>query len=282
MDRCKQLTMLCAILVLLVAVPAQLFAWSGKGHAIVAELAESRLTPETRAQVRQLLGDQSLASVSDWADHVKGEFPQSYGWHFVDIPESAVGFSETRDCFHPQRNRWNTSVDHHNCVVDRIEMFARVLADQNASPEDRRIALKWLVHLVADAHQPLHAVAEAHGGNDIELPVFGSLQCGPHPCNLHAAWDDALIWHANLRNREYVQMLDQLIRTEHLEQQAGGTPEDWVNESHADARRILEARPVTVDEAYYRQNIATVNRRLALAGLRLAQLLNQALGQPRR
>ncbi len=282
MNICKPLTTLCAVLALLAAFPVQLFAWSGKGHAIVAELAESRLTPSTRAEVKQLLGDQSLASISDWADHVKGEFPQSYGWHFVDIPENAAGFSETRDCSRLQRNRWNTSVDHDNCVVDRIEMFAQILEDRSASHEDRLTALKWVVHLVADAHQPLHAVAEAHGGNDIELPVFGSMQCGPHPCSLHAAWDDALIWHANLRNREYVQMLDQLIGTEHLEQQAGGTPADWVNESHADARRILETRPATVDEAYYRQNIVTVNRRLALAGLRLAQLLNRALGQPRR
>jgi hypothetical protein len=157
-------------------------------------------------------------------------------------------------------------------------MFAQVLGDRSATPEARLNALKWVVHLVADAHQPLHAIAEAHGGNDIELPVFGSRQCGPHPCNLHAAWDDALIWHANLRNREYVQMLDQLIRTEHLDQKAGGTPTDWVNESHSEARKILESRPAAVDEVYYRQNIGILNRRLALAGLRLAALLNQTLG----
>jgi hypothetical protein len=227
--------------VLLTLLPAHLLAWSGKGHALVAELAESRLTPATRAQLKQLLGDQSLASISDWADHIKGDFPQSYGWHFVDIPENAAGFSQARDCFRPPHN-----ADHHNCVVDRIQMFAEVLANPNAPRDERRNALKWVVHLVADAHQPLHAIAEAHGGNDIELPVFGSMQCGPHPCNLHAAWDDALIWHANLRNREYVQMLDQLIRSEHLEQQAGGTPADWANESHAEARKILDSRPAAV------------------------------------
>ena len=232
--------------------------------------------------MKQLLGNESLASISDWADHIKGEFPQSYGWHFVEIPENAAGFSDARDCVHPQRNGWNKSVDRHNCVVDRIEMFAQVLSDRTATREARLNALKWLVHLVADAHQPLHAIAEAHGGNDIELPVFGSMECGPHPCNLHAAWDDALIWHADLRNREYIQMLDQLIRSEHLEQQAGGTPADWVNESHAEARKTLETSPAAVDDAYYRQNIGIVNRRLALAGLRLAALLNQTLGQPPR
>lgn len=264
---------------MLAIVPCQLLAWSGKGHAIVAELADSRLTPATQVELRKLLGGRSLASISDWADHVKGEFPQSYGWHFVDIPENAAGFSEARDCFHPQRNYWNTNVDHHNCVVDRIEMFAQVLGNQTASREQRLEALKWVVHLVADAHQPLHAVAEEHGGNDIELPVFGSGECGPRRCNLHGVWDDALIWHARLRNGEYVQQLEQLIRTEHLEQQSGGTPADWVNESHAEAQRILEHRPAAVDEAYYRQNIGTVDRRLALAGLRLAELLNQTLGK---
>jgi hypothetical protein len=270
---------LISVAVLLALLPANLLGWSRKGHALVADLAESRLTPATKAELKQLLGDQSLASISDWADHIKGEFPQSYGWHFVDIPENAAGFSEARDCFHPQRNGWTTNLGRHNCVVDRIEMFAQVLANRNASIEERLSALKWVVHLVADAHQPLHAIAEAHGGNDIELPVFGSKQCGPHPCNLHAAWDDALIWHANLRNREYVQMLERLIRTEHLDQRAGGTPADWVNESHGEAQKILESHPAAVDELYYRQNIGIVNRRLAFAALRLAQLLNQTLGQ---
>lgn len=271
-------TKLNLMISLMLVLPIHLLAWSGKGHALVAELAESRLTPATRAEVKRLLGDQSLASISDSADHVRGEFPQSYGWHFVDIPENAAGFSEARDCYHPQRRGWTTNVDRHNCVVDRIEIFAQVLGDRSASHEDRLNALKWVVHLVADAHQPLHAVAEAHGGNDIELPVFGSMQCGPHPCNLHGAWDDALIWHANLRNREYVQQLEQIIGSEHLDQQAGGTPTDWVNESHAEARKILESHSAAVDEAYYRQNIGIVNRRLALAGLRLAALLNQTLG----
>lgn len=271
-----------AIFALLALAPSQLLAWSGKGHAIVAELAESRLTPATRAKLKQLLGDESLASVSDWADRIKGQFPQTYSWHFVDIPESAAGFSEARDCFHPQRGGWNKNADRHNCVVDRIQIFAQVLGDRSAPSEARLTALKWVVHLVADVHQPLHAVAEEHGGNDIELPVFGSLQCGPHQCNLHAAWDDALIWHTDLRNREYVRMLEQLIRTEHLEQQAGGSPADWANQSHAEARKILEARPHEVDEAYYRRNIGTVNRQLALAGLRLAELLNQTLGQAQR
>lgn len=272
---------LICIAVLLTLLPIHLLAWSGKGHTLVAELAESCLTPATKAELKQLLGDQTLASISDWADHIKGEFPQSYGWHFVDIPENAAGFSEPRDCFHPQRSAWKHA-DRHNCVVDRIEMFAQILGDRSATPEARLTALKWVVHLVADAHQPLHAIAEAHGGNDIELPVFGSRQCGSHACNLHSAWDDALIWHADLRNREYVQMLNQLIRTEHLDQQAGGRPTDWVNESHAEARKILESHPTAVDEAYYRQNIGIVNRRLALAGLRLAALLNQTLGQPQR
>jgi hypothetical protein len=275
----KKLTLMISLVLLL---QPNLLAWSGKGHALVAEVAQSRLTPASQAELKELLGDQGLASISDWADHIKGEFPQSYGWHFVDIPENAPGFSEARDCYHPQKNGWRTNADHHNCVVDRIEMFAQVLGDRSAAREARLNALKWVVHLVADAHQPLHAIAEAHGGNDIELPVFGSTQCGPHACNLHATWDDSLIWHANLRNREYVEMLNQLIRTEHLDQQAGGTPTDWVNESHAEARTILESRPAAVDEAYYRQNIGIVNRRLALAGLRLAALLNHALGQPQR
>jgi hypothetical protein len=54
---------------------------------------------------------------------------------------------------------------------------------------------------------------------------------------------------------------------------------DWANESHLQARRILEQKPASVDDAYYRANIDLVNEKLALAGLRLAATLNSALGK---
>ena len=260
-------------------IPAQLFAWGPKGHAIVADLASSRLTPTARKNLQLLLGTDSLASIASWADSVRKERDESYGWHFVDIPKDAAGFSEERDCFRPQDKHKNAETDHHNCVVDRIEMFQKTLGDEKASSADRLEALKWLVHFVGDLQQPLHAVEEARGGNDIKLPVFGSSKCGDYDCNLHWTWDTLLLEHAGLSEEDYVARLNALIAQKHLEKQSGGTAVEWANESHLQARRILNQKAASVDEAYYQANIDLVNEKLALGGLRLAALLNNTLGK---
>ena len=264
---------------LIAIIPVQLFAWGPKGHAIVADIASSRLTPAARKNLQLLLGDNSLASIASWADSVRKERDESYGWHFVDIPKDAAGFSEERDCFRPQDKHKNADVDHHNCVVDRIEMFQKVLGNENASAADRLEALKWLVHFVGDLQQPLHAIEEARGGNDIKLPVFGSPKCGDYDCNLHWTWDTLLLEHAGCSEEDYVARLNELIAQKHLERQAGGTAVEWANESHLQARRILDQKAAAVDEAYYQANIDLVNEKLALGGLRLAALLNSALGK---
>jgi len=266
-------------LILLALLPAQLLAWGPKGHAIVADIAASRLTPIAKQNLQLLLGSDSLASIASWADSVRKERDESYDWHFVDIPKDAAGFSEERDCFRPQDKHKDALTDHHNCVVDRIEMFQKILADEKASRADRLEALKWLVHFVGDLHQPLHAIDEGHGGNDIKLAVFGSPKCGDYDCNLHWAWDTLLLEHTGLSEEDYVARLNTLIAQKQMENQAGGTAVDWANESHVQARHIMEAKPATIDDAYYQANIELVNQKLALAGLRLATLLNKSLGK---
>jgi nuclease S1 len=268
-----------ALLLLATLVPSQLSAWGPKGHTIVADIAQSRLTPETRKNLQLLLGNDSLASLANWADQVRKEHDESFGWHFVDIPKDAPGFSQERDCFRPQDKHKDALTDHHNCVVDRIEMFQKVLGDESASKDNRLEALKWIVHFVGDLHQPLHAIEEGRGGNDIKLPVFGSPKCGDYDCNLHWAWDSLLLEHTGLSQEDYVRRLNDLIAQKHLEKQAGGTPVDWANESHRQARRLVDPRPTAIEEAYYQANIDLVNEKLALAGLRLAALLNDTLGK---
>ena len=266
-------------LLLIALIPAQLLAWGPKGHAIVADIAASRLTPTAKQNLQSLLGADSLASIASWADSVRKERDESYDWHFVDIPKDAAGFSEERDCFRPQDKHKNADTDHHNCVVDRIEMFQKILGDEKASRADRLEALKWIVHFVGDLHQPLHAIDEARGGNEIKLSVFGSPKCGDYDCNLHWAWDTLLLEHTGYSEEEYVGWLNTLIAQKHLENQAAGTPLDWANESHLQARQIMNAKPASIDDAYFQANIELVNRKLALAGIRLATLLNNTLGK---
>jgi hypothetical protein len=268
-----------ALILLAAFTSTQLLAWGPKGHAIVADIAASRLTPTTKKNLQLLLGNDSLASIASWADQVRKDHDEAYDWHFVDIPKDAPGFSEERDCFRPQDKHKDALTDHHNCVVDRIEIFEKVLADQNAPQAQRLEALKWVVHFVGDLHQPLHAIDTAHGGNDFKLPVFGSPKCGDYDCNLHWTWDTLLLEHTGYSEEEYVGRLNTLIEQKHLDQKAGGTPEEWANESHALARNLVAPIPAAVDEAYYQTHIELINEQLALGGLRLAKVLNDVLGK---
>ncbi len=268
-----------AILTLFFFISTQLFAWGPKGHQVVGDVAQSHLTETARRNLQALLGDATLASVANWADDIKGKRPETAGWHYVDIPKDGGSFSQARDCYRPDDKHPSTKDDHHNCVVDRISMFKQVLGDANASQADRIEALKFIVHFVGDLHQPLHSVEEARGGNDIHVVEFGSPQCGNRPCNFHFVWDISLIEHTGLSEQDYVSRVEQLIASRSLQSKATGTPEDWANESFRVAQKIWLNDGGAVDEAYYQANIGTVDERLALAGLRLAGLLNDVLGK---
>jgi len=258
---------------------AQGFAWGFKGHQIVGDIARNHLTPMARQNLIALLGNDDLASIANWADEVRPNRPESYGWHFVDIPKDGSGFSEERDCYRPDDRHPTSKDDHHNCVVDRISMFKNILADKAAPQPERLEALKFLVHFVGDIHQPMHAVEEGRGGNDIHISEFGSAQCGKYPCNLHYLWDGDLIEHTGRSEQEYVAYLEKMIADKKM--QAGGTPEMWANESLRWAKQVWLSDGGSVDEAYYRANIGIVDERLAQAGLRLAAALNEALTPPK-
>ena len=89
----KAVAVLAAVLALVVA----LYGWGHEGHRIVADIAQERLTEVTKRNVQSLIGNNTLASVANWADQIRPERDETYNWHFVDIPKDAQGFSESRD-----------------------------------------------------------------------------------------------------------------------------------------------------------------------------------------
>jgi hypothetical protein len=156
---------LIAAAVLAYAAPTGAFAWGVEGHAIVADIAEARLTPAAKAQVVSMLSGENhtrLDEISSWADEVRNQKPKTASWHFVDVPFDAPGYDPSRDCADG------------NCVVRQIIDFTAVLGNNSATPTDRFEALKWVVHFVGDIHQPLHAEDDKdRGGNDVSFPRKG-------------------------------------------------------------------------------------------------------------
>ena len=110
-------------------------------------------------------------------------------------------------------------------------------------------------------------------------PVFGSPKCGDYDCNLHWTWDTLLLEHTGYSEEEYVGRLNTLIAQKHLEKQAGGTPVDWANESHSRRGTSSKRTRPQLTKLTIRPTSNLVNQKLALAGLRLATLLNDTLGK---
>jgi nuclease S1 len=256
-----------AILLFLLLFPNfEAWAWGNEGHRIIADIASDYLDASAQARLRPFLGDYNLASISVWPDDIRKQRPETGPWHYVDISPASGAYDKTRDC--PEDN----------CVVEQIEKFAGILKDPQQPFAARSEALKFLVHFVGDLSQPFHALADARGGNDIPVTVFGSAQCGDYACNLHSVWDTELISHTGIAEHKYASELETMIAHDHL-QPGAIDPAAWANESLQLAKQALVQPQTAIDETYYQRERAVVDRQLALAGLRLAAILNQTLGE---
>lgn len=264
----RTLSLLAALLTLVC-----LGGWGRDGHAIIAEIAWREMTPAAQARARRILAGQSMPEVSAWADGVRGT--EAYGWtgplHYVNLPAGSTGYDHERDC--PEAG----------CVVSAVHDFSRLVLHPDADERTREDALKFVIHFVADLHQPLHAGRpEDRGGNDIQTEFVGA------PRNLHSVWDSGIIGRAEsdpwpvLAERWWGEIDD----TDRLAWLACADPEDllgtagrWVFESHRLAERY--AYPVgegaVLDETYAERTMAVVRLRLQQGGVRLGALLNELL-----
>lgn len=276
-------TALVAMLVVSLVYAASPQAWGLQGHRLVALVAQSQLTPMARQNVQRLLAEETMADVASWADDYLIGNNQTSFWHYVNIPPDARSYDRDRDCPRQPGVAAGARADiWRDCIVDRIRYNEERLADPRLDRPDRAIALKFLIHFVGDLHQPFHASAIERGGNGIQVRVFGSDTCGGTPerpvnCNLHSVWDTQLIAHRNLSDREYLARLRALVTERHLRDKPLGAPADWAMESLALSNAAMLPQRGEADEAYYRAHIGTVDERLALAGVRLAALVNRSL-----
>lgn len=256
--------------------PATAFAWGGDGHQITCLIAEDHLTPEAKAGIHDLLGKDvniSDAEIASWADNERREKRSTSPWHFVDIPTTADKFDEARDG------------DHGNNVIDAINKFEKVLTDKKASKDDRAEALKYIVHLVGDAHQPLHC-ADRNGdkGGNGRLVFFPGRKAAQ---NLHTCWDSLiLIRHKSpMRDMDYSDKLNKSITPDQLAKWQAGTPEDWANESHKLAIDMAykdipaDGPPPALDQKYLDAAGVCIDEQLEKGGVRLAMILNRDFGR---
>ena len=238
--------------------------WGALGHRIVAEIAMARISPAVADETRRLLGGQTIADVATWADDVRRDQPSTAPWHFVDIEITDSAYVPARDC------------KDNNCIVAALETQIAILSDHSRSDADRATALKWVVHLVGDIHQPLHAGERGdRGGNDVKITFNGKRT------NLHALWDSGLLLSYGQTDGEMVRdILTELSQRTDLAPLLATTPEQWATGSHNHARDyVYRYLPPSLDitPEYAEGARPVIRERLLRAGIRLAQVLENAM-----
>lgn len=253
---------------LLAAAPA--WPFGEYGHQLVGALAEDMLTPKARAQVQALLapgGAPTLAAASTWADEIRTLRPASRPWHYITLQI---------DDPHPDPARSDTPN-----VATALARELAVLSAPGADSYAREEALKWVVHLAGDLHQPLHAGERRDkGGNLMQVKLNRRTYA------LHAVWDYVLLERLHLPLDSAKAMLEAEIAADPgwIPRNAQGTPAQWALETHglSAACYLLHGKPmpagkkVQLDREYARAATLTSLSQIKRAGTRLAFLLNRA------
>jgi len=287
-------------------------AWNSTGHMTVADIAYDNLTPQAKVSVDVLLAHHrdyglwmsempagytdrarfAFMKAATWPDDIRKTPDDRPIWHYIDVPVIAPGYTPAPAALLPVKPNAET----------QIAAETAMLTEPAASEGERAVALCWVEHLVGDVHQPLHDASffsplfpkGDKGGNaenlDAEALADDPREAESHPARLHALWDDVL---GNTQNPVEIQKIGATLETPAYgrfafpQLKSHPAPHDWVLEGNALAKQdaywngALPMIPtadgkadVTLPKGYLALLHKVGNQQIALAGLRLADLLN--------
>jgi hypothetical protein len=246
------------LLLLLMFAALQASTWGLTGHRVVGKIAETYLSKKAKKEVSKILGHESLSDVANWMDFIKSEPTYDYmgAWHYCTIPDGKTyieaGVPDEKD------------------IIWAIDKFSADLKSDTTDMATKKLALKSIVHLVGDIHQPLHVGnGEDRGGNDVKLKYFYQSS------NLHRVWDSGIIDGQNLSYTEWVEKINHPTKEEITKWQNASVV-DWANESKAMRESVYEiGEEKNLSYRYNYDHIDQVELRLLQAGIRLAGILNE-------
>lgn len=283
------------LLSLLIA--TQALAWGDRGHQITALIAWEFMTPTTQQRVMKILAtddsglvDKTFAAQSMWADKYRdsdrernGErYRQTSRWHYINLNINRADFDAA--CFGNKPLTGPASAGPaEECLLNKIDQFARELRDAATEPRERLRALQFLLHLVGDLHQPLHTSNNNDKGGTKVHVIVGA----KNRMTLHRYWDAEIVYRLGRDAESTAANFVQGIKTTDVARWQSGTTRDWTVESWRLARgdiyrRLPEPLPdgdYRLDNAYHNRARDIARVQLQRAGVRLAFLLNEAFDQ---
>jgi hypothetical protein len=246
---------ICILLAITVSLP--LLSWGPQGHRVVALIAQKHLTAHSREVLNSYLAGSSVEEASTWADEHRTA--EDAGWHFINLP---LGLSYEKFTQQVKESK--------GTIYTALLQMLATLQNPSASAAEKTKALRFLIHLVGDAHQPMHVSrAEDKGGNTIQVRFDTA------GTNLHALWDTRMIAHEGLTEAQCVAQYDAATPQEAEKWQKEDIIQ-WLWESYQLSTELYkQTKPgQTVSEGYYKKYIPVIHKRVNQAGIRLAGMLN--------
>lgn len=291
-----------------IALPGRAAAWDPTGHRTVAKIAWDHMTPLARARaVDLLLHGPSLAGLASLrpttgtdAERDRALFLNAATWGDLIRDRNQVWFAYNRPSWHYADFYWDvvdgrphdipgTAPDSVN-AGERIVDFRAALANPDVPDTAKAVDLAWLLHLVGDIHQPLHCSSRVTAQSPLPRGDMGgnAFTLDDHH-RLHGYWDeildegiarepgeDSIAYATRLASHiEGLHSLASLANPAARTDVAG-----WEHDGLQLAQTVVY-RGVTEGErpspAYRNEALGVAERQIALAGYRLADLLNAAL-----
>lgn len=252
---------------------SHVYAWGLTGHRVSGAIAEHYLSPEAKLFIRDLMGPENLAQASTYPDDQRSnpdKFWQKTAspWHYVTVPKGKL----YEHVGHPKEGD----------AITALNAFSKTLIDPKASKQDKQLALRFIVHLVGDLHQPLHAGnGTDRGGNDVKLEFFWK------DSNLHRVWDSEMIDKKQLSYSEWTDWLTNAITEEQRKAWYETDPLVWIKESTEIRDGIYPEAPengdkIKINWQYAYDHTPQIQRRLSQAGVRLAAYLNNLIASQKK
>jgi len=263
----KHTTIRIFFLLAVTITPFFAYCWGITGHRVIGEIAQRNLSKKAKKELRELIGNETLAQWANWADFIKSDtthtWDQASKWHYVNLPEN---LSKEQFILALQQLPGEN-------LYSQIKAMAIAVKNESLPQEQRKNALSFLVHLVGDLHQPLHVGREAdQGGNRIKVTWFDKTT------NLHSLWDNALVENQQYSYTEYATILNIPSESE-IKFWQQSSLEEWFYESYQLANKVYALTPADSKLSYQYNYIfqKDLDQQLLKGGIRLAKMLNDLL-----
>lgn len=268
----------------------QAFAWGDLGHEVVAEIAQQLLKDNNKVNgaIENLVGIESWSISATWPDKMRSDprFKKFSSYHYTT--EYDDGHTSDRD------------------ALTVLNKFPSILSDSVSSRAQKLLALRFVVHVAGDLHQPLHVGNEYdRGGNSCTVTWQPNPLKPGYTTNLHKVWDTELVnailykykaTHSTDSYFDYVDLAKVLmdeypsitskkprINTRKWTEESAEIRKESVypdpqtpNDQRSYCKKDLENVNIPIiDQAYINKAMPIVEKQLVKAGVRLAAILQK-------